>query len=523
MFIVGLSNQAIKEKLLQEESLNLDKAIKIAKAIEITQLQARNLNKNTEVVVAKVGRSAHNSANWQKSKNSHLSNQVEEAHHKNNNEPVPRIHQHIHRILISPEFTFDFSSNIKVVRTTMYEPVLDRCVTTTLIKPSKLPIDEYSIYGYADKNDSPPPEKPPRRHSRAMKQASRHESNRDSGPPKMRTGNGDSCVDIDHMNIEHNLKNKKTDAAVQTSHLVPYRLRFLPGTNCDVKLSPSETNCALKLKCCCRIVSRWILSQVGLTVVVVIWALLGALAFFKTEGPRELQQSGTLAKIQKDLSIELATNLKQTEDLQDEWPSTIHKYFEKHEVLFLDAVGAGFGEGGGGNIWTYPGCILFAVSLLTTLGFGAPVPRTPLGRTAAVIFAAIGIPLHFLLIMNIGNLVAIKIQMLAYRDYLSEIPSKQKPKWLKWLPFLLMAFYYILGVVLFGFIRQRAAIDSFMFPLDFTAAGGVATVDGQTRIFYALYLEMAVTLAAIVLSLIQASASRGIVDVGLKLGLLTNT
>ncbi|KAG5887881.1 hypothetical protein JTB14_015533 [Gonioctena quinquepunctata] len=77
MFIVGLSNQAIKEKLLQEESLNLDKVIKIANAIEITQLQARNLNKSTEVVVSKVGRSAHNSANWQKSKNSHLSNQVE--------------------------------------------------------------------------------------------------------------------------------------------------------------------------------------------------------------------------------------------------------------------------------------------------------------------------------------------------------------------------------------------------------------------------------------------------------------
>ncbi|KAG5861819.1 hypothetical protein JTB14_009520 [Gonioctena quinquepunctata] len=49
MFIVGPSNQAIKEKLLQEESLNQDKAIKIAKAIEITQLQARNLNKSTEV------------------------------------------------------------------------------------------------------------------------------------------------------------------------------------------------------------------------------------------------------------------------------------------------------------------------------------------------------------------------------------------------------------------------------------------------------------------------------------------
>lgn len=62
-----------------------------------------------------------------------------------------------------------------------------------------------------------------------------------------------------------------------------------------------------------------------------------------------------------------------------------------------------------------------------------------------------------------------------------------------------------------------------MFPLDFTAAGGVANVKGQVRIFYALYLEVAVTLAAIVVSLLQASASRGIVDLGLKLGLLINT
>lgn len=62
-----------------------------------------------------------------------------------------------------------------------------------------------------------------------------------------------------------------------------------------------------------------------------------------------------------------------------------------------------------------------------------------------------------------------------------------------------------------------------MFPLDFTAAGGVANVEGQVRIFYALYLEMAMTLATIVVSLLQASASRGIVDVGLKLGLLINT
>lgn len=80
-----------------------------------------------------------------------------------------------------------------------------------------------------------------------------------------------------------------------------------------------------------------------------------------------------------------------------------------------------------------------------------------------------------------------------------------------------------MGVLLFGFLRKREAFDSFLFPLDFTAAGGVATVPGYIKICYAVYLEVAVTLAALVVSLLQASATRSLVDVGLKLGLLTNT
>ncbi|KAJ8953337.1 hypothetical protein NQ318_012132 [Aromia moschata] len=203
----------------------------------------------------------------------------------------------------------------------------------------------------------------------------------------------------------------------------------------------------------------------------------------QSQGPRELEQSTTLANIQKNLSIQLATELKENAEQQEAWPSAIHKYFEKHESLFLEAVGAGFGEGGGGNIWTYPGCILFAVSLLTTLGFGAPVPRTALGRGAAVLFALIGIPLHFLLILNMGNLASLKLQRLALRNSPTEIPSMPTPRWLKLFPFLAILFYYILGVVLFGFVRDRDPVQSFMFPLDFTAAGGVATVEGGGQNF----------------------------------------
>lgn len=107
-----------------------------------------------------------------------------------------------------------------------------------------------------------------------------------------------------------------------------------------------------------------------------------------------------------------------------------------------------------------------------------------------------------------------------------ESPTQTLPqpaKWLKWFPAIAIATYYLFGVLLFGFVRQRSVVDSLMFPLDFTAAGGVGRTSGHVRILYALYLEVAVSLAAVVVSLIQASATRGIVDIGLRLGLLTNS
>lgn len=89
-------------------------------------------------------------------------------------------------------------------------------------------------------------------------------------------------------------------------------------------------------------------------------------------------------------------------------------------------------------------------------GFGAPVPRTPEGRGAAVLFAAIGIPLHFLLILNIGNLTAIKLQLFVLRKCSTDFPENAEtptpqPTWFKWFPFILIAFYYVLGTYQFVF------------------------------------------------------------------------
>lgn len=105
--------------------------------------------------------------------------------------------------------------------------------------------------------------------------------------PRMRNGSGDSCIDVDHINIpsERNFKIKRVSTAVQTSPLIPYRLRFWPKASGSVKCDPEKHACSIiHFQCCCRTISQLFLSQIGLTIVLVLWALAGAAAFYYTEG-----------------------------------------------------------------------------------------------------------------------------------------------------------------------------------------------------------------------------------------------
>lgn len=112
----------------------------------------------------------------------------------------------------------------------------------------------------------------------------------------------------------------------------------------------------------------------GLAWLLTIWAIVGAIVFCAIEGPREREQVIKLKNMQKDLAIGLATELRQLrtdkeEDLEPLWSNKVKQYVSKHEKLLLMAVNSGYGENGNsGELWTFSGCILFALSLLTTLG-----------------------------------------------------------------------------------------------------------------------------------------------------------
>ncbi|XP_032683456.1 uncharacterized protein LOC116849913 isoform X2 [Odontomachus brunneus] len=240
--------------------------------------------------------------------------------------------------------------------------------------------------------------------------------------------------------------------AVQTIIGLPLRLRVLPSLR-DIEedngnASNSRTSRFLKYL---RFMGRLAFSQFGLLWLLVTWTMAGAAAFCAAEGPREREQVILLKNMQKDLAVGLATELRQLRTEQDQdveplWSDKVRQYVAKHEKLLLVAVASGYGESGNsGQLWTFPGCVLFAISLITTLGFGAPVPRTTAGRTVGVIFAAIGIPAHFLLILNFGLMTALRLQRYANAkrnlqlDNTEPDYSMPMPKWVKIVPFVFSA------------------------------------------------------------------------------------
>jgi hypothetical protein len=161
-----------------------------------------------------------------------------------------------------------------------------------------------------------------------------------------------------------------TSVGIQVSPSPQYRLRFLPAGGCSAYNSSEWELCGIKrIQFFLRLIGRWTFSQCGLSVILFIWALLGATAFRATEGPYEEQVARELMARQQELVIELARDLRIIKQEEPGWHNKIGYYVDKHKEMLLEAVSDGYGEGGNkGKIWSYAGCLLFSVSLLTTLG-----------------------------------------------------------------------------------------------------------------------------------------------------------
>lgn len=184
----------------------------------------------------------------------------------------------------------------------MYEPVADTCVTILPKSTNDFIFsDEESIKEVKNTDNrikANAPEKPPRRiklQKLNLKKEYNNEIPRHNITDK-NTKNHDNLEhkidleDVNRLTLENEKHFKKeykkfVSVSVQATPSPPYRLRLFPKRSRKIKSAPENCDCNKdRIGFCCVTISRVMFSQCGLTVIIIIWALLGAAAFHETEG-----------------------------------------------------------------------------------------------------------------------------------------------------------------------------------------------------------------------------------------------
>lgn len=170
-----------------------------------------------------------------------------------------------------------------------------------------------------------------------------------------------------------------------------------------------------------KIVVKYAFSHVGLCCLVIGYALIGALTFQAFESQHEFNQRRQAQNRRYlDTKRELRIIEKKREECirelwtitvdlnvlyQNNWTHLVRVRLKAFEDLILDLKKPK--ETNETELqWTFPGALLYSITVITTIGYGNIAPKTKIGKITTIFYALLGIPLMFLFLSNIGNLLA---------------------------------------------------------------------------------------------------------------------
>ncbi|CAI2727147.1 unnamed protein product [Schistosoma spindalis] len=106
--------------------------------------------------------------------------------------------------------------------------------------------------------------------------------------------------------------------------------------------------------------------------------------------------------------------LNKSFEIENNLQNKLAKYVEQIVIAIKDEGWNGSEHTDDFN-WTFEGSILFAVTIITTIGYGHVTPHTRLGKFLTMMYAVFGIPLFFCYLSNSGNYMASLFQVFYIR------------------------------------------------------------------------------------------------------------
>ncbi|KAI0226697.1 TWiK family of potassium channels protein 18, partial [Lamellibrachia satsuma] len=161
----------------------------------------------------------------------------------------------------------------------------------------------------------------------------------------------------------------------------------------------------------CKATAAFLFSHIGLAGLVVAYSIVGGFLFQTLEAPFERTEKKRLMKWKNktiDDIWQLAVRLHDDGDNFTLAMRDLLNTFQTGVITAMKDVGWD-GKDLSDDVdlrWSYAGALLYAVTVITTIGYGHLAPKTPWGRFLTIIYALVGIPLTFLYLSNVGNFLA---------------------------------------------------------------------------------------------------------------------
>jgi potassium channel subfamily K member 18 len=166
----------------------------------------------------------------------------------------------------------------------------------------------------------------------------------------------------------------------------------------------------------CTTVTTFLFSRVGLCIVVIGYVFIGGVMFKSIEGKFELEEKAknkTLVNdidTQMDLLVADIWTMTKREVIfhQKNYTNKLKVKLDDYQKNLTYAVKEGYKGNLNNNTtkWTFPGAILYSITIVTTIGFGHITCATDAGKIMTICYAILGIPLMLICLANIGSSMA---------------------------------------------------------------------------------------------------------------------
>jgi len=179
-----------------------------------------------------------------------------------------------------------------------------------------------------------------------------------------------------------------------------------------------------------RTVIAFVFSNVGICVLVLGYLILGAFIFQYIEEQENMTESFMVSRRNKTV-IKLWNITERYNTLHlSNWSSEVVTIIAEYQTEVIAAAERGFdGKDIPDNVWNFSGALLYSLTVITTIGYGHIVPKTPIGKMFTIFYAVIGIPLFLLYLSNIGQIFATSFKWTYSRLCKCQILTRHRRKY----------------------------------------------------------------------------------------------